>query len=185
MTWIASCQPHGFTFQNGDFFRADTLIVCTGYEYSFPFLSPDCGISIEEHRVTNLYKHLININYPSMAILSIPFTTVPFVVSDIQAQFVKEIFSNPSLLPAKDEMHLDTQKELCQKSKLGGPSRHFHKFVYKIWDYLNELTQMTNLKSVPPSREKLYKLAFDNRMLNFCTFRELNYRATEAEVFYR
>jgi len=185
MPWITSCSSGGFYFKNGDFFKTDVLVVCTGYEYSFPFLSPECGISVLEHRVTNLFKHVVNISYPSMAILSIPFTTVPFVVSDIQAQFVFKVLENPSVLPSKIEMVNDTAREIARKSVDGYPPRHFHKFVYKIWGYLNELVSLVGLKPVPMSREMLYKLSFDNRMLNFCTFRDLNYGITETEVFYR
>lgn len=185
MQWITLSEPTGFHFKNGEFFRTDTLIFCTGYEYSFPFLSPECDILVRDHRVCGVYQHLVNIAHPTMAILSVPFTTVPFVVSDVQAQFFKEVLKNPNLLPPESEMRSDTENEILQKSKHGYLPRHFHKFVYKIWDYLNGLSTLANLKPVPLSREKLYQLCFDNRMLNFSTFRELNYTMTDTEVFYR
>lgn len=46
--------------------------IFTGYIFSFPFLSVDCGLSLEDKfLVTPLYKHLININYPTMAIVGL------------------------------------------------------------------------------------------------------------------
>jgi hypothetical protein len=40
-----------------------------GYEYSFPFLTASCGISVKERRVGPLYKHLLNIRHPTMAFI--------------------------------------------------------------------------------------------------------------------
>ena len=37
----------------------DTILLCTGYHYTFPFLSPECGVNVsEDERVTPLWKHL-------------------------------------------------------------------------------------------------------------------------------
>lgn len=48
----------------------DTILYCTGYQYSFPFLSSDTGLCVRDgFYVHPLYKHCININYPTMAII--------------------------------------------------------------------------------------------------------------------
>ena len=45
---IASCiSSSGFLLTDGSKVQADALIYCTGYEFSFPFLSERCGVSIQ------------------------------------------------------------------------------------------------------------------------------------------
>lgn len=44
----------------------------TGYTFSFPFLSVNCGLQLQDmFLVQPLYKHLININHPTMAIVGL------------------------------------------------------------------------------------------------------------------
>lgn len=46
--------------------------VFSGYKFSFPFLSLDSGLSMEEgFHIHPLYKHLININHPTMALVGL------------------------------------------------------------------------------------------------------------------
>lgn len=42
-----------------------------GYNYSFPFLSMDCGVYIEDNIVNPLYKCIFNIEYPSMVFIGV------------------------------------------------------------------------------------------------------------------
>uniref|UniRef100_A0A336KXK0 Flavin-containing monooxygenase n=1 Tax=Culicoides sonorensis TaxID=179676 RepID=A0A336KXK0_CULSO len=71
-------------FYDGQVLEFDTIIFCTGYKYVYPFLSPECQIKVEDNHVTELYKHIININYPTMYFIGIPFTTIIVPLADIQ-----------------------------------------------------------------------------------------------------
>lgn len=57
-----------------------------GYLYSFPFLSMDCGIIIEDNYVQPLFKHCININYPTMCFIGIPYLVHPPLISYLQVE---------------------------------------------------------------------------------------------------
>lgn len=69
--------------ETGAIFKDDSVeefshvIYCTGYQYSFPFLSCDCGIYVHNNHVQPLFKHCINIKYPTMAIIGLPFLVLP------------------------------------------------------------------------------------------------------------
>lgn len=65
---------------NGNRYKnIDTIIFCTGYNYDFDFLDPNCGIHVNKNgRIQGVYLHLINFTHPSMAIWSIPKTILPF-----------------------------------------------------------------------------------------------------------
>lgn len=61
------------------------FVFYVGYVYDFPFLSPNCGISVEKGKyIYPLYRHLIHAKFPSMAFIGIPFTVCPFPQFDIQ-----------------------------------------------------------------------------------------------------
>ncbi|KAG8224381.1 hypothetical protein J437_LFUL005203 [Ladona fulva] len=78
---IISASGDGFTLEDGTECKADALIYCTGYHYNFPLLSKECAIEVKDNRVTPLYKHLINIEYPSMCLVGLPFKVSPVKLS--------------------------------------------------------------------------------------------------------
>ncbi len=57
-----------------------------GYKYSFPFLSVDCGLSVDDNYVHPLYKHCININRPTMALIGLPYYVCASQMSDLQVR---------------------------------------------------------------------------------------------------
>lgn len=57
-----------------------------GYKYSYPFLSVDSGIHVEENFVQPLYKHIINIEHPTMAFIDIPTTLFPYPIMNLQVK---------------------------------------------------------------------------------------------------
>lgn len=72
------------TFVDGNQEQFDEILFCTGYKYKFPFLTTQCKITIKDNWVHSLYKHVINIEKPTMAFIGIPFTICPFPMFDIQ-----------------------------------------------------------------------------------------------------
>ena len=52
--------------------EAEAVILATGYHYNFPFLTPECGVKVENRVVQPLFKHLISIANPSLAFVGLP-----------------------------------------------------------------------------------------------------------------
>lgn len=73
-----------FTLKDETTIIADTFIFCTGYKFSFPFLDDNCAIRVDHNRVTPLYKHLINIDHPTMCIVGVPTVVIPFPMFHVQ-----------------------------------------------------------------------------------------------------
>ncbi|KAF5271806.1 hypothetical protein FQA39_LY18821 [Lamprigera yunnana] len=65
----------GAIFTDGTKEDFDVILFCTvvGYEYKYPFLTNECGISVEDNWVRPLHKHCVNIKYPSMFFIGIPY----------------------------------------------------------------------------------------------------------------
>lgn len=73
---VTCLTERGANFADGSFESFSVILYCTGYEYTFPFLSVDCGIAVDDNYVTPLYKHCINISYPTMAFIGIDSNTL-------------------------------------------------------------------------------------------------------------
>lgn len=81
---VSTIEGDRVFFKDGTSATADVFIYCTGYRYSFPFLDPNCGIAVDENYIHPLYKHLINVEYPTMCFVGIPASVVPFPMFDVQ-----------------------------------------------------------------------------------------------------
>lgn len=73
-----------FILRDGSNVQADSFVYCTGYKYSFPFFHHTCSIKVDENYVSPLYKHLINVEHPSMCIVGVPTTVIPFALFNTQ-----------------------------------------------------------------------------------------------------
>lgn len=47
------------------------LLTFVGYNYTYPFLSVDCGICIADNIVNPLYKCIFNIEHPTMVFIGV------------------------------------------------------------------------------------------------------------------
>jgi dimethylaniline monooxygenase (N-oxide forming) len=84
---VARLIQNGAEFIDGSNRDFTVIIYCTGYEYKFPFLSVDCGISTHEDYVKPLYKHCLNINHPTMSFIGLPNLICPNQLFSLQARF--------------------------------------------------------------------------------------------------
>lgn len=87
----------GFTFSNekNDIWTTndvDVIILCSGYDYSFPFITNKSNLDftapIGERRVQPLYLQLWHAHHPSLSFIGLPHSVVPFPFCEIQANAV-------------------------------------------------------------------------------------------------
>lgn len=83
---VAKLTENGAIFTDGTEQCYTVIFYCTGYKYTFPFLSVDCGISIDDNFVQPLWKHCININHPTMALIGVPFYVCASQMFDLQVR---------------------------------------------------------------------------------------------------
>ena len=167
--------------------QADIILFCTGYNYSFPFFNEDIILIDDEmRRVKPLYKHLININHPSMAFIGIPIKICPFPLFDFQVQYFVNYLKGQFYLPSRDKMLQDTENELKEKIKGGMAERHFHKLGDWQWKYNKELAQIAKIPFLNPSVEKLYNDIHIYRRKNLMIYKNQNYILTpESGGYYK
>ncbi|KAL6044837.1 Flavin-containing monooxygenase [Balamuthia mandrillaris] len=84
----------------------DTILLCTGYLYHYPFLSRSCGVELTPAegdspsqvqggvRVKPLYKHIFHARYPSLCFIGLCFKVLPFPCFEVQTRCVVAAFSS-------------------------------------------------------------------------------------------
>lgn len=123
---VKSLTETGASFVDGTTQSYTVIFYCTGYKYTFPFLSIDCGITVEDNYVQPLYKHCININNPTMALIGLPFYVCASQMFDLQVRFVMTFLSGRKPWPSKDEMLKDTETEMAKRWARGYKKRQAH-----------------------------------------------------------
>lgn len=162
--------------EDGSELAVDSLLFCTGYKYTFPFLTPECNVKTFGERVTPLYKHLINTSHPSMCIIGVCKTICPFPQFDLQVRFFLSTLEGCTTLPSKLEMDADTQSDYDWRISQGMPHRHAHHMGPLQWGYNQEITDIANLKSIPRAVQNLYDHVHSIRRTNLTGYKKMNYR---------
>jgi len=115
--------------------NVDAILYCTGYFYSFPFISnlPD-PLTTTGERVENLYHHLFYRPNPTLALPVLNQKVIPFPFAEAQASVLSRVFSGRLPLPSEKEMEEWEKKEVEEK----GTGRAFHVLKFpKDADYIN------------------------------------------------
>ena len=163
--------------------EVDSVLWCTGYQKVLGFLSPDCGLNISEegHLVEPLYLHLLNINYPSMAVMHLNPGNVPFPQMDLQVMrniYLKFSFEKScnliikcearaflrlhfeESLPSQERMWCWLRADTQWRERLGLAPRHRHKLTggrLMHWGpYMNQLAASADLPPPPPLLERMF-----------------------------
>jgi len=115
----------------------DAVVFCTGYLYSFPFLSSLSPPPITDGtRVEHTYKHLFYAPRPTMAFLALAQKIIPFPHAEAQAAVLARVWSGRLGLPEYDEMR--RWEEGVVKERGGGGEFHTLHFP-KDGEYINEM----------------------------------------------
>ncbi|KAL4886266.1 hypothetical protein BJY04DRAFT_178775 [Aspergillus karnatakaensis] len=114
----------------------DTIVFCTGFFYSFPFLSLDPPVTTHGRRVENVYQHLFYIHDPTLVFPVLPQRIIPFPLSENQAAVFSRVWSGRLSLPSTSEMKKWEASLVAEK----GDSLAFHLMPFPLdANYINML----------------------------------------------
>ena len=171
-------------FMNGEVTEADAIIYCTGYLFDFPFLDKTCGITVENGKVSPVYKQLFNAYYPSMAFIGLGCIVCPFQLFSMQSRWIINVLSGEVNLPTTNEMLKDYHDEIENRLKAGIEERHFHRFPKGMqWDYYKTISELGKVEPMKIVVEKLYKTVATERETNLLHYREAEYNAVDDETY--
>eukprot|EP00092_Neocalanus_flemingeri_P004405 GFUD01004738.1.p1 GENE.GFUD01004738.1~~GFUD01004738.1.p1 ORF type:complete len:444 (+),score=154.01 GFUD01004738.1:36-1367(+) len=159
---IASIEEDRVVFEDQNEARqVDCIVWCTGYDKAIPYLGPECGLNIieEGHVVDPLYMHVINITYPTMAVLHLNTGNVPFPHMDMQARFFLNLHKK-NIVPSQMEMRQWLEEDQEWRRRLGILPRHRHKVVgdkLLHWGkYMDQLAKQAKLEPLPSVLDDMF-----------------------------
>ncbi|KAI9758422.1 MAG: hypothetical protein M4579_003051 [Chaenotheca gracillima] len=83
----------------------DFILICTGYFYSYPFLSslepPPVSDGV---RTEHVFKHLFYDHNPTLAFVAVPQKILPFPISEAQAAVIARVWAARVRLPSARDM---------------------------------------------------------------------------------
>ncbi|XP_059486507.1 senecionine N-oxygenase-like [Neocloeon triangulifer] len=170
-------------FVNGSLQEFDSVIFCTGYRNSFPFLHKDCKITTDGYGVEPLYKHMINIEYPTMCLTGLVTFVCPFQLLDLQARFSFSLMSGKCDLPSKEEMYEELRADQEWRRNKGLGPRQAHKLGSLQQQYYDELAQIAHIESIDVVVSKLSLESTKRIFSDLCTFREAKFKIIDKENY--
>ncbi|CAD7012730.1 unnamed protein product [Ceratitis capitata] len=180
---IKHFTPDGAIFKDGSSATFSYVIFCTGYKYTFPFLSVDCGINIDVNWVHPLYKHCLNINRPTLAIIGLPHQICPAQLFDLQVRFALAFFTGRKELPSRGEMLAEMEADMAARWADGVTKRVAHKMGTKQYDYYEDLATTAGVTKLKPVITKLMKNCSRRYLFELDTYRQKRYRVVDDENF--
>lgn len=171
--------------KNGERVEADTLILCTGYRFSFPLLSDECRPAVlhDGMVVDGLYLHLIHAAFPSMSFIGIPKKVCPLVLFDRQVRFFLATLDGTASLPSTREMLEDVRREMELSLAAGKDAQHFHIFAKAQWAYNDNLAQLVGFKPLPLVVSRVYEAAAAKRTTDLVNYRSLSFKILDDKTF--
>lgn len=174
---VVKIDPDGTVhFKNGMSRQCDAIILCTGYQYSFPFLTAESGIRVEAgQRVAPLFKHTFNAVHPSMAFVGLNFKVAPFPYFDVQTRFILSMFSGRAQLPPSEEMIQESEDDYKWQRRQGVPHHHVHGLDTIQFDFYRELAQLGGIEPLDPVYDLLYFATKKDRKNDTLNYKKYNY----------
>jgi hypothetical protein len=119
----------------------DAIIFCTGYLYSFPFLSHlDPPVITDGQRARELWHQLFYRPVPTLAFLALPQRIVPFPFSEAQSFLVARVFST-----ARFEVLRSGEEDVEERARVErrGDGKAFHVMEPgEDVEYMGEMLEM-------------------------------------------
>ena len=126
----------------------DVVILCSGYDYSFPFINYESNLDLKvgQRRVMPLYKQLWHAQCPSVAFLGLPHSVVPFPLFELQSEAVlANLLDRESFVPLEERMAAADRDAQAGGFKETGRVADTHYLGSGQWDYCRDMAKMAGL----------------------------------------
>ncbi|CAL5441816.1 unnamed protein product [Camellia sinensis] len=169
---VESLQEDGrVLFVDGSWVTADTIIYCTGYSYSFPFLDTKGIVAVDDDRVGPLYEHTFPpLLAPSLSFVGIPRKLIGFPFFESQAKWIAQLLSGKRALPSRDAMMQSIKEFYYSRDVAGIPKHNTHDLAN--FEYCDEYGDHVGFPHLEEWRKELCLSALKNADANLETYRD-------------
>lgn len=180
---VVALTETGAQFADGSHQEYSVIFFCTGYKYTFPFMSIDCGLSVDDNYVQPLYKHCININRPTMTLIGLPYYVCASQMFDLQVRFAVRFICGEKKMPSKREMLADTECEMQKRWDKGYKKRQAHMMGEDQNQYYDDLARTADIENLKPVMTKLHNESSQRFLDDLVNFRKDIFRVVDSETF--
>jgi NADPH-dependent 2,4-dienoyl-CoA reductase/sulfur reductase-like enzyme len=121
-------------FVDGSELEIDTIVWCTGYRISFPFLSPEV-IGVSDNRVP-LFRRVVSPERPGLYFIGLvqPLGAI-MPIAELQSEWVADLLEGSAALPEPDRMRREIEREeTAMRRRYVASTRHtiqvdFHPYM--------------------------------------------------------
>ncbi|KAL2493033.1 Flavin-containing monooxygenase FMO GS-OX-like 9 [Abeliophyllum distichum] len=158
-------------FIDGSWLIANTIIYCTGYSYSFPFLDTKGIVVVDDDRVGPLYEHTFPPSLaPSLSFIGIPRKLIGFPFFECQAKWISQLLSGKKTLPSWDEMMQSIEKFYHSTDVAGIPKHNTHDLAN--FEYCDKYADYIGFPHLEEWRKELCLSALRSSDVNLETYRD-------------
>ncbi len=131
----------------------DVIIICTGYDCLFPFITKESNLELKsipgEWRVALLFEQLWHERHPSLTFIGLPHSVAPFPFFEFQSDAVVSQWTSRSgrgiPLPPMSERMAAAKHDATSGGPVGPPGRvtDMHYLGSFQWDYCRRLARIS------------------------------------------
>ncbi|KAK2655476.1 hypothetical protein Ddye_008528 [Dipteronia dyeriana] len=159
------------TFVDGSWVIADTILYCTGYSYSFPFLDTKGIVVVDDDRVGPLYEHTFPPSLaPSLSFVGIPRKLIGFPFFESQAKWIAQLLSEKTALPSWDDMMQSIKDFYHSRDAAGLPKPNTHDIA--SFEYCDKYGDHIGFPHLEEWRKGLCLTALVNADANLESYRD-------------
>ncbi|CAM0871207.1 unnamed protein product [Alopecurus aequalis] len=150
-------------FQDGSRVKADAILHCSGYKYSYPFLADDDGLSVDDNRVGPMYQHVFPPHLaPHLSFVGLHMAALFFPVCQLQSNWVAGVLSGRIDLPSREEM-MEHVEAFYSKMEVGGlPKRYTHSLGACTYEYEDWVADRCGKERIEAWRKEMYATTLKN-----------------------
>ncbi|KAG9439742.1 hypothetical protein H6P81_019907 [Aristolochia fimbriata] len=157
-------------FKDGSWVTADTIIYCTGYSYTFPFLDTKGIVVVDNDRVGPLFEHTFPPSLaPSLSFVGIP-RKILFSFFEVQARWIAQVLSKKRELPSWEDM-MKSIKDFYQSLEAAGvPKYKTHEIA--SFEYCDKYGEYCDYPPVEQWKKEIVWATLKNADANLEDYRE-------------
>jgi hypothetical protein len=137
--------------------KVDTIIFCSGYDYSFPFVNEQSNLEFSakegDRRIMPLYQQLWHAQYPNLAFVGLPHSVVPFPFFELQAEATYGQWNQKPpttedqviMPPSHEERRKLAQEDAVSGGSKGGRIQDTHFLGSGQWDLCRDMAKLAGL----------------------------------------
>ncbi|KAM1026234.1 hypothetical protein ACFX13_039906 [Malus domestica] len=169
---IEALQEDGkVLFVDGSWVIADTIMYCTGYSYTFPFLDTKGIVTVDDDRVSPLYEHTFPPSLaPSLSFIGIPRKIIGFPFFESQAKWIAQLLSGKTTLPSRDDMMQSIKEFYHSRDVAGIPKHNTHDIAE--FEYCDKYGDHIGFPHLEEWRKELCLSALRNAETDLETYRD-------------